>query len=84
MSPKLTLAAVAASFAVSVLAMPTSLKAPTGILVSRGAEGEPFVCPDPAGTSAAKQTLIQHGAQTVGKSPRTSSNALFLFLFTGC
>lgn len=65
---KLSLAAVAATFALSVVAMPTSLHSLTTSLFPRGGEGEPFECPDPSSTAAAKQALIDYGAQSVGKS----------------
>ncbi|KAL8815127.1 MAG: hypothetical protein Q9223_005705 [Gallowayella weberi] len=45
--------------------MPTSQVATTAKLLRRGAEGEPFQCPDPGATAAAKQTLISFGAETV-------------------
>ncbi|KAL8728049.1 MAG: hypothetical protein Q9166_005649 [cf. Caloplaca sp. 2 TL-2023] len=63
MAFKLCSAAVVATFALSALAMPTSLNANTANLLPRGAEGEPFTCPDPSATAAAKQVLIGHGAQ---------------------
>ncbi|KAI4230760.1 MAG: hypothetical protein LQ349_006058 [Xanthoria aureola] len=56
------LAAVAASFALSVVAMPTNL---TTTLLPRGGEGEPFECPDPSVTAAAKRALIDFGAKPV-------------------
>lgn len=59
------LAAVAASFALSVVAMPTNL---TTTLLPRGGEGEAFECPDPSVTAAAKQALIDFGAKPVGTS----------------
>ncbi|KAL8961576.1 MAG: hypothetical protein Q9193_001892 [Seirophora villosa] len=59
------LAAVVASFGLSALAIPTSPPAITAKLLPRGAEGEPFTCPDPAGTAAAKQKLLAAGAQSV-------------------
>ncbi|KAL8664829.1 MAG: hypothetical protein Q9202_002691 [Teloschistes flavicans] len=59
------LAVATASFALSVLALPTSLAANTASLLRRGAEGEPFLCPDPDGTAARKQTLESAGAQQV-------------------
>ncbi|KAL8883717.1 MAG: hypothetical protein Q9192_007028 [Flavoplaca navasiana] len=56
-----TVAAVAATFAISALAMPTSLRSIGASLLPRGAEGEPFECP--SGTAAAKQTLLDAGAK---------------------
>ncbi|KAL8897188.1 MAG: hypothetical protein Q9207_007337 [Kuettlingeria erythrocarpa] len=53
------------TFALSALAMPTNLQALTPTLLPRGAEGEPFTCPDPSGTAAAKKALLNAGAQTV-------------------
>ncbi|KAI4171645.1 MAG: hypothetical protein LQ343_004123 [Gyalolechia ehrenbergii] len=58
-------AAVLASLSLSVLAMPTNLVANTASLQRRGAEGEPFTCPDPSSTSAAKEALLKAGAQSV-------------------
>lgn len=57
------LAAVAASLALSVVAMPTNLTT-----TSTGGEGEPFKCPDPSVTAAAKRALIDFGAKPVGTS----------------
>lgn len=62
------LAAVVASFSLSALAMPTSPHAITAKLLPRGAEGEPYSCPDPMGTAAAKQSLLAAGAKSVGRS----------------
>ncbi|KAI4245680.1 MAG: hypothetical protein L6R42_010128 [Xanthoria sp. 1 TBL-2021] len=62
---RLSLAAVAATFALSVVAMPTSLHSLTTSLFPRGGEGEPFECPDPSSTARAKQALIDYGAQSV-------------------
>lgn len=61
--------AILASVTVSALALPTTPNAGpnTALLMPRGAEGEPFTCPDPTGTAAAKSKLIQYGAQSVGK-----------------
>lgn len=59
------LAAVAATLALSVVAMPTNL---TTTLLPRGGEGEPFECPDPSVTAAAKRALIEFGAKPVGTS----------------
>ncbi|KAI4185786.1 MAG: hypothetical protein LQ348_004318, partial [Seirophora lacunosa] len=59
------LAAVVASFGLSALAMPTSPHAITAKLLPRGAEGEPYTCPDPMGTAAAKQKLLAAGAKSV-------------------
>lgn len=58
-------AAVAATFAISALAMPTSLRPIGSSLLPRGAEGEPFECPE--STAAAKQTLLSAGAKPMGK-----------------
>ncbi|KAL8670209.1 MAG: hypothetical protein Q9168_005242 [Polycauliona sp. 1 TL-2023] len=66
----LRLAAVAATFALSALSMPTNLhrmdlsplsSSSSSSLLPRGAEGEAFTCPD--GTAAAKQALLDAGAQ---------------------
>ncbi|KAL9001095.1 MAG: hypothetical protein Q9188_005520 [Gyalolechia gomerana] len=59
--------AVLASLSLSVLAMPTNLVANTASLQRRGAEGEPFICPDPSSTAAAKEALLKAGAQSVGR-----------------
>lgn len=55
-----------ATFALSVLAMPTDPNINTVRLLPRGAEGEPFLCPDPDGAAARKQALQSAGAQQVG------------------
>ncbi|KAL9012414.1 MAG: hypothetical protein Q9173_002820 [Seirophora scorigena] len=60
-----TLAAVVASFGLSALAMPTSPHAIATNLLPRGAEGEPYMCPDPTGTAAAKQKLLAAGATSI-------------------
>ncbi|KAG7009434.1 hypothetical protein G7Y79_00002g005490 [Physcia stellaris] len=60
MTPKLTIATLLATLALSALSMPTAL--PSSLL-PRAAEGEPFQCDDPSATSAGKQTLINAGAQ---------------------
>ena len=64
MISKLSIATLAATLALSVLAMPTSLTT----LAPRGAEGEPFQCPNPSATSAAKIALINAGAKQIGMS----------------
>ncbi|KAL8887129.1 MAG: hypothetical protein Q9205_005915 [Flavoplaca limonia] len=56
-----TVAAVAVTFAISALAMPTSLRPIGSSLLPRGAEGEPFECP--SGTAGAKQILLDAGAE---------------------
>ncbi|KAI4245561.1 MAG: hypothetical protein L6R40_002362 [Gallowayella cf. fulva] len=58
-------AAMAASFALSVLAIPTILISKTLNLQPRAAESESYLCPDPAGFAAAKQALIGFGARPV-------------------
>ncbi|KAL9595395.1 MAG: hypothetical protein Q9219_006470 [cf. Caloplaca sp. 3 TL-2023] len=45
--------------------MPTSLGGKPSSLVTRGAEGEPFLCPDPAAAAAGKQALIGFGAEVI-------------------
>ncbi|KAL8937886.1 MAG: hypothetical protein Q9216_004192 [Gyalolechia sp. 2 TL-2023] len=57
-------AAVLSSLFLSVLAVPTNILANTGSLQRRGAEGEPFQCPDPKKTAAAKQALTNAGAMS--------------------
>ncbi|KAL8640147.1 MAG: hypothetical protein Q9228_002898 [Teloschistes exilis] len=59
------LAVMIAIFALSVLAMLISLNTNTVCLLPRGAEGEPFLCPDPDGAAARKQALQSAGAQQV-------------------
>ena len=73
MAFRLSWVAVMANLALSALAMPTSLNPSTAVLVPRGGEGEPFTCPDPSGTAAAKQKLVQFGAQSVGGSSSYTS-----------
>ena len=63
---RLSLAAVAACFTFGVLATPIEYN--TAKLLPRGPEGEPFQCPDPSGTAAAKQNLVNAGAQPIGTS----------------
>ncbi|KAL8834904.1 MAG: hypothetical protein Q9170_003546 [Blastenia crenularia] len=45
--------------------MPTNLSPKAVNILPRGGEGEPFTCPDPGATSAAKQALVGFGAQSV-------------------
>ena len=68
MALRIGLAALASSFFLPTLSMPTSQNLEIAHLQPRGGEGEPFQCPDPAGTSAAKQTLTRDGAQQIGRS----------------
>ncbi|KAL8689858.1 MAG: hypothetical protein Q9218_004567, partial [Villophora microphyllina] len=62
---RLSLAVLAATSALTVLAMPTTLNTRTALVLPRAAEGEPFPCPDPAAATAGKQALEQAGAQSV-------------------
>ena len=62
MFSKLSIVTLVSTLALSALAMPTNLNT----LAPRGAEGEPFQCPNPGATSAAKQALINAGAQQIG------------------
>ncbi|KAL8912812.1 MAG: hypothetical protein Q9171_002270 [Xanthocarpia ochracea] len=62
---RLSLAALAACFALGVLATPMTVDYNTAKLFPRGPEGEPFQCPDPSGTAAAKQNLVNAGAQPI-------------------
>lgn len=71
MTPKLTIATLLATLALSALSMPTT---PPTTLLPRGAEGEPFQCPDPSATSAGKQALINAGAQQIGISHPAQRN----------
>ncbi|KAL8849397.1 MAG: hypothetical protein Q9221_005635 [Calogaya cf. arnoldii] len=78
---KVSLAAAATTFALSVVAMPmpTGFQAigaslfPKANLFRRGAEGEPYKCDDPDRTAKAKQKLIAAGAIAVGKFTPTIS-----------
>ncbi|KAL8650362.1 MAG: hypothetical protein Q9210_003867 [Variospora velana] len=47
------------------MGMPTSLVPKSLNLLPRGGEGEPYTCPDPSGTSSAKQRLLSFSAQPI-------------------
>ena len=68
MAFRFALIALAGTFFLSTLSMPTSRNLEIAHLEPRAAEGEPFPCPDQAGTSAAKQALINTGAPQIGRS----------------
>ena len=59
MAFRLTCLAVVAGLLLPALSFPTD---ESGVIGRRGAEGEPFDCPDPGATAAAKQALTSFGA----------------------
>lgn len=68
MAYRLGTTALAATFALSAMALPTSNDAHSAVLSSRSAEGEPFTCADPSAAAAGKQKLEGYGAQSIGRS----------------
>ena len=59
MAIRLTCLAVVAGLLLPAFALPAD---ESGVIGRRGAEGEPFDCPDPGATAAAKQALTSFGA----------------------